>query len=169
MAPECLETFTGSTCCTLNHRAVLPSCPAHAAANGSGNKWRAGHAAGIHTVVSLLEAHEVHELDLRDVPGLCARHAIDHIKFPIADRGVPSSRTAALALARDLAIQVGAGRSVAVHCRAGIGRSSLMAAAILVHLTRDPSVAFASIAKARGVAVPDTDAQRDWVSNKTDS
>ena len=93
--------------------------------------WRA---AGIDAVVSLLEAHEVHELDLHDVPGLCARHAIDHISFPIADRGVPASRTAALALARDLAIHVGTGRSVAVHCRAGIGRSALMAAAILCTL-----------------------------------
>jgi protein-tyrosine phosphatase len=119
--------------------------------------------------VSLLEAHEVHELGLREVPDLCARQAIDHISFPIADRGVPASRTAALALARDLAIRIGAGRSVAVHCRAGIGRSSLMAAAILVHLTHDPQTALEAIARGRGVLVPDTDEQRDWVNAVADA
>lgn len=125
------------------------------------------HAAGIQTVVSLLEPHEAQELDLRDVPGLCARHAIDHVSFPIADRGVPSSRAAATALARRLATELNAGRSVAVHCRAGIGRSSLMAAAVLVQLAREPASAFEAVANARGVAVPDTDEQRDWVSRMT--
>lgn len=124
-------------------------------------------AAGIDTVVNLLEASEVHELDLGRVPALCAQHQVEAVSFPIADRGVPESRHAARALAADLAARVAAGRTVAVHCRAGIGRSSLMAAAILVHLTRDPQAAFEAIARARGVPVPDTDAQRDWVSAMT--
>jgi protein-tyrosine phosphatase len=126
--------------------------------------WRA---AGIGTVVSLLDAEEVRELDLGAVPALCARHAITYLSFPIADRGVPSSRNEAIDCARRLAAEVAAGRTVAVHCRAGIGRSSLMAAAILVLLGREPSGALDLIATSRGVPVPDTDEQRDWVQQMT--
>jgi protein-tyrosine phosphatase len=55
------------------------------------------------------------------------------------------------------------GNAVAVHCRAGIGRSSLIAACVLVLLGFAPGMAFDLIGKARGVKVPDTEEQRDWV------
>ena len=51
-----------------------------------------------------------------------------------------------------------------IHCRAGIGRSSLIAACVLVRAGHDVNSAFDTIAKARGVEVPDTEAQRAWVS-----
>ena len=50
--------------------------------------WKAE---GIDVVVSLLEPDEVAELDLRDVPVLCRSAGIEHVSFPIADRGVPAS------------------------------------------------------------------------------
>jgi protein-tyrosine phosphatase len=50
-----------------------------------------------------------------------------------------------------------------VHCRAGIGRSSLIAACVLVLLGLAPAMAFDRIGKARGLKVPDTEGQRDWV------
>ena len=51
----------------------------------------------------------------------------------------------------------------ALHCRMGIGRSSLMAASILVADGLTVSDAFGRIQRARGVAVPDTEAQVQWV------
>jgi hypothetical protein len=45
---------------------------------------------------------------------------------------------------------------MAVHCWAGIGRLSLIAAALLVRLGTSADQAWDAIAKARGRAVPET-------------
>lgn len=80
--------------------------------------------------------------------------------FPIPDRGIPEDRCAAIALAKEL----GEGhQSVLIHCRAGIGRSSTIAAAVLILLGQDPKEALRKIASARGLPVPDTQLQRDWL------
>ncbi|MEZ5300547.1 MAG: hypothetical protein R3F11_07800 [Verrucomicrobiales bacterium] len=59
--------------------------------------------------------------------------------------------------------EVRGGRSVVFHCRAGIGRSSTMAAAALTCFGIGADEAFARISEARGLQVPDTDEQIDWV------
>jgi protein-tyrosine phosphatase len=84
--------------------------------------WKA---AGIGLVVSLLEAEEVLELGLREEAGLCRAHGMEFVSFPIEDRGVPASADPAHALARSIAKKLEDGTAIAVHCRAGIGRSSL--------------------------------------------
>jgi hypothetical protein len=123
--------------------------------------WRAE---GIDIVVSLLEQEEVSELALQREAGLCQGQGMEFLSFPIPDRGVPESFRDAVALAQIVSTMIGEGRSVAVHCRAGIGRSSLIAACALVCTGSDPAVAFAAITKARGMNVPDTEGQRDWVT-----
>jgi predicted protein tyrosine phosphatase len=77
-------------------------------------------------------------------------------RFPIPDRGVPASVARARALWVDLADRLRAGRSVGIHCRAGIGRSSLMAAGVLLEIGVSEDPAWAVIAAARRWAVPDT-------------
>src|SRR5262245_7148922 len=98
--------------------------------------------AGVEVVVSLLEPGGVAELGLADEAGLCARHGIKFVGFPIPDRGVPAIEHDAVMLARQLAEQIGAGQSVAIHCRAGIGRSALMAACTLRILGMTTDTAF---------------------------
>jgi protein-tyrosine phosphatase len=122
--------------------------------------WRT---AGIDMVVSLLDPDEVDELGLQREPHLCEAHAIEFVSFPIPDRGLPGSLGEAAALSRLMALRINEGKAVAVHCRAGIGRSSLIAACALVCSGVDPDEAFASIEGARGVRVPDTEEQRAWV------
>jgi protein-tyrosine phosphatase len=122
--------------------------------------WRAQ---GVDIAVSLLDREEVDELGLRDEAALCRLRDIEFISLPITDRGVPASRHEATALAQTLALRLGDGKSVLVHCRAGIGRSSLIAAAALAFLGVDAAYAFELISQARGVPVPDTQAQREWV------
>ena len=68
-----------------------------------------------------------------------------------------------MALVQEIATKLGEGGSVAVHCRAGIGRSSLIAASALVYSGSTPETAFEIIGKVRGVDVPDTEGQREWV------
>lgn len=119
--------------------------------------------AGINAVVSLLEAGEVWELGLAREAELCRHREIEFIAFPIPDRGVPESRQQASVLAHQLADRLRNGTSVAIHCRAGIGRSSLIAACALTLLGVKPDAGFQAIGEARGVLVPDTEQQRDWV------
>lgn len=118
---------------------------------------------GIETVVSLLEASEVRELQLGDEVSCCEASGIEFISFPIRDRGVPTSTPNTRALIKGLASKLQAGSSVAIHCRAGIGRSSLIAACVLQTLGIKSDEAFEMISRARGVVVPDTDAQKAWV------
>jgi protein-tyrosine phosphatase len=54
-------------------------------------------------------------------------------------------------------------KPTAIHCRAGIGRSSVIAATILRLGGMEGEAAFDAIERARGLAVPDTEAQRDWL------
>jgi hypothetical protein len=128
--------------------------------------WRAD---GIDIVVSLLEPEEVRELGLQREAGLCRGQGMEFLSFPIPDRGVPESLREAVTLAQAMTAKIGEGRTVAVHCRAGIGRSSLIAACALVCSGSDPAVAFGVIGEARGVSVPDTEGQRDLVTSFRDA
>ena len=122
-------------------------------------RWHQGR---VTTVLSLLEPHEVHELGLEREAELCTQAGIDFLSFPILDRGVPDSlgKTHELVgLCRDRLME---GQGLLVHCRAGIGRSAIIAACILGALGVEPHTAFERIEAARGVKVPDTADQRKW-------
>jgi protein-tyrosine phosphatase len=105
----------------------------------------------------------VAELGLSDEPRLCLSHGIEFVSFPIPDRGVPNSYGALNELVTPLVPKVKGGHLVAVHCRAGIGRSGVVAAGILLRSGVPFAQVFPALSRARGVAVPDTDAQADWV------
>lgn len=115
---------------------------------------------GVAIVISLLEPEEVADLGLQDEAALCAQNGIEFLSFPIADRSIPVDTAEAVRFA---ATAGAAGKPVAIHCRAGIGRSSIMAAAMLVSDGVGPAQALAAIAEARRLPVPDTEAQRNWV------
>src|SRR4051794_35483548 len=82
--------------------------------------WAAEH---IKTVVSLLEPQEIRELDLVTEGDFCRKRGIEFVSFPVPDRGVPDSTLKATELSQRMAIKIAEGQSIAVHCRAGIGRS----------------------------------------------
>jgi len=82
-------------------------------------------AAGINSVVSLLEHDEASELGLSQEKEFCRRYGMEFISFPIPDRGMPETIGAAATLARRIASMLNGAGNVAIHCRAGIGRSSL--------------------------------------------
>jgi protein-tyrosine phosphatase len=119
--------------------------------------------AGIDTVVSLLEPDEAADLDLADEERACRVAGIRFISLPIRDRGLPGSRSAMTAISAELAASIVAGKRVGVHCRQGVGRSAVVAACILIALGVDPAVALSRIATARGLPVPETPEQRQWV------
>ncbi len=115
-------------------------------------------------LVCLMEEEELHELGLEDESNICDEMGIDFIHFPISDFGLPADENAARKLVLQLKGLVEQGKKVAVHCRMGIGRSSTIAAATLVALgNHRTKTAFEGIQKVRGLRVPDTEQQIEWV------
>lgn len=125
--------------------------------------------AGLDLVVSLLTSDEAAELGLQQEETFARRTGVEHRTFPIADYGVPSSRAEFAKFLDGLAKALASGKNVGVHCRQGIGRSSLAVAALLVSAGEQPEEAFRRITRARGREVPDTDEQRRWVSQLAES
>lgn len=117
--------------------------------------------AAVTVLVPLITEAEQAELDLRQLRSVCDRAGIELVSHPIPDRLVPYRDADALIAA--LANRLHEGRSIAIHCRAGIGRSAIVAAGILIHLGMSGEGALDVIARARGLPVPDTVEQRAGV------
>jgi protein-tyrosine phosphatase len=118
----------------------------------------------VDAVVSLLETPEVLEFELEQEEKFCQKHGIAFYSFSIPDRNTPSSLTAAKKFVRQLVNLLSQGKSLVIHCRQGIGRSSMMAACALVMNGLSIVDAFEKIEFARGCQVPDTQEQRDWIA-----
>jgi protein-tyrosine phosphatase len=114
-------------------------------------------------VVSLLESHETEELGLADEQALCESVGLTFRRFPIKDRGLPSDAWAVSRFSKWAHGKVITGCNVVFHCRAGIGRSGMMAASVLLHEGLTVRDAFTRISAARGLTVPDTPGQLEWV------
>jgi protein-tyrosine phosphatase len=122
--------------------------------------WRA---AGVQAVLSLLTSEEVEELDLTRESAVCEENEIRFHQLPIVDRCVPTSDRDAEAVIRRIQDELESGINVNVHCRQGIGRSAIIAAALLMEAGVPPERAIERIAKARHVPVPETAGQRAWI------
>ncbi len=122
--------------------------------------WRR---AGVDVVISLLEDDEAAQLDLTNEGHAAEKQAISFVSFSIPDRGVPASTEAAIEVVGRIAAQLEAGKNVAVHCRQGVGRSGLIAAAVLMNSGLHARKAIETVSSARGVRVPETLEQRQWI------
>ena len=123
----------------------------------------------IKVLVSLLTPTEVHELGLSNEEKYCEKYGIQFISFPIEDRSFPQSEKIYFDMVRKVYSEVRIGNNLVIHCRAGIGRAGLTAAAVLVCHGMQVDDAFSLISKARRVSVPDTDEQRQWLLNNSNS
>jgi protein-tyrosine phosphatase len=130
-----------------------------------GDDAKAWRDAGINMVVSLLEPTEAADLDLAREAQTVAALGLMFQAFPIPDRGVPASRDSVAQLTRRMIEVLRTGASVVVHCRQGIGRSSMIVAAALVSHGVSVTDALAAIKKSRGIEVPETDEQRRWLAD----
>lgn len=135
-----------------------------------GGDWLADEAKswkelGIGVVVSLLTPSEVSAFNLAAEETECREQGISYLSFPISDRGVPSSFADALNLMRSLEKKLAEGKNVAVHCRQGLGRSSIIVASLLVLGGLAPGQAIQRVSSARGCPVPETAEQSKWVAH----
>jgi protein-tyrosine phosphatase len=120
-------------------------------------------AEGVDVLVCALTDSEVAEQQVTAGPQLAAQAGLTYIAFPITGSGVPKV-PALTDLVGELEEILKLGRFVVVHCLAGVGRSSLIAGAVLVHEGLDPAEAWNRIETARGRPVPDTEEQRMWLA-----
>ena len=129
------------------------------------DETRAWRKAGIDAVVSLLEPAEEAELDLRGEPASSKASGLTFHAFPIPDRGIPRSPEAVGEVADQIVGALRSGKTVVVHCRQGIGRSAMMVAAALIAGGLTAETAVNAIRQSRGLEVPETEAQRQWISD----
>jgi len=122
--------------------------------------------AGVDVLVCALTDPELLELGLTDEPAASHTAKLEFIAIPIPDRGVPDP-AAVTPILEVLHGHLAAGRHVVIHCRNGIGRASLLAAALLLREGLHPHQAWDRITAARGLPVPDTDQQRAWLDQLT--
>ena len=129
----------------------------------------AWHDAKIDIVASLLTKEEELDLDLEEEGAEAKRQGLQFLAYPIKDRQVPDSpnslRDFVDLLDRDLA----SGQNVVLHCRQGIGRTGLVAACLLIERGYAPEAAINLLSSVRGVAVPETEEQRQWIFEFADS
>ncbi len=124
---------------------------------------------GIDRIVSLLEDKEAFEVGLTDEKQLAEKYGMEFISYPIPDRGLPNTIQEYLNFTKRLYHDAAGGLNTVVHCRAGIGRTGIIAAGVLLHCGFSFTEAFEHISKIRGVSVPDTQEQIDWVAKSYDA
>ena len=124
---------------------------------------RAWIEAEIDAVVSLLTSAEEWELGLQQEREISKRKGMPFYSFPISDRQTPHSVEIFRRLTQQISQLLESGRTVAIHCRQSVGRSALLAAALLIEAGVSPDEALRRIERARGCPVPDTPEQRMWV------
>lgn len=125
---------------------------------------RAWRAAGIDVVLSLLTPAEILDMDLAQEEEFCKAAGIQFLTFPIPDRGVPASKAPMRKLATELAKGLAEGKSIAIHCRQGLGRAPLVAICVLIQAGDNLQTALQKATIARGSPVPETKEQERWLA-----
>jgi protein-tyrosine phosphatase len=118
---------------------------------------------GFDTLVCLLTQEEISLLGLEKEKEECASRNIKFIHFPVADFGVPGEMQEMISLAEALNAEISKGKKVIAHCRGGIGRSSLLACALLMQQGITCKEAIALVSKKRDRKVPETAEQEAWL------
>ncbi len=109
---------------------------------------------GVDVLVSFLTCEEEDEHGLNNEAMRCQEVGIEFRNFPIPDRQFPESSKAFRSFVEELRVQWLRGRNIGAHCRAGIGRSSLLLASLLCIEGYSADDAF---------EFPDTPEQVEWV------
>ncbi|MBW6456192.1 MAG: cyclin-dependent kinase inhibitor 3 family protein [Trueperaceae bacterium] len=117
------------------------------------DRLRRHHRADV--LVSLIEDHECDLLGIPDLRGRARDAGLEVRHFPITDGSVPPPwRGDAFAeLVAAIRRSLDDGRRVVVHCRGGVGRSGLVAAAVATTCGDDADAAIARVREAQPHAV----------------
>jgi len=138
------------------------------AARPRGGDWLADEmaalrSAGVDVLISTLTPQEEQDFELLDEARQAKAAGIKFVAYPIPDRTVPTHMDSVEKILRSVEEKLGEGMNVGIHCRQGIGRSALLAAAALLIGGMDVKQIWNRVEKARGRPVPETKEQEDWL------
>jgi hypothetical protein len=86
---------------------------------------------GVDDLLVLVEDHELETLGVSGIADAVGERGIELLRFPIPDMGVPSDRGSLRLTLDDVLRRLHGGRSVAVACRGGLGRTGTVVACLL--------------------------------------
>lgn len=118
---------------------------------------------GYDTILTLATSEEMKTLGCPDMQNRFLSLGVAWTHFPINDFDIPNQEaTRAWEAIETLIVQrLKHGGRIMIHCRAGFGRSGMMAARLLIACGSDPDLAVATVRAARPGAI-ETPAQLDW-------
>ncbi|HEY5559970.1 MAG TPA: ADP-ribosylglycohydrolase family protein [Steroidobacteraceae bacterium] len=127
-------------------------------------------AAGINCFIDLTEPGELDSYE-KFLPGPAARDPVTYLRKPIRDHGLPESAEQMQEILDALSAGLAEGGRIYLHCRAGIGRTNLVAGCWFASSGEGGDAALArlnarwrSSARSRSwPTVPETEAQNDYV------
>mgnify|MGYP003575155767 FL=1 len=97
--------------------------------------WHQLKSDAVSAIVCLNEKHELHMKSSKYAEALeTGAVPCSVLPFEIREGGVPQDRDAFWGLANDVANRLQAGEAVLIHCAGGVGRTAMLAVAILLAL-----------------------------------
>ena len=120
---------------------------------------------GVTHVISLLELKEALDLGLRDEAFFTKQAQMRFTNYCIPDMQIPLNINDFIDLALNLSQEIQSGEWVHIHCRAGIGRSGVMASTVLYFLGYEPEQALHLVSQCRKLQIPDTEEQKTFILN----
>ena len=155
-------------------RIGMTHCPGRCKPDARGRSWQRElksdvdtiRRAGFESVLSLLPSDELAAYGVPDLGGHLQQAGLAWHHFPIVDFGVPdlASQRIWSALQASLTDELRAGRSLLVHCAAGLGRTGTMVALLMRARGLDSQAAIATVRAARPGTI-ETLAQERFVAD----
>jgi protein-tyrosine phosphatase len=157
---------------SLGGKIAMTHCPGRNTVDASGRQWQrqlsddlaAIHSANISTVVSLISSSEMKKLGVPDLPAQLVQHQLQWLQLVIEDFGTPDLNTLESwqQIKERILAALARRETVLLHCAAGLGRTGMMAACLLVACGQTPTAAIEQVRAARPGTI-ETEAQAAFI------
>lgn len=107
---------------------------------------------------SLLTKSEVQEFQLEKQDEICSNHHIKFVSLEIIDQSIPGYKDFVELISQLVKLNNNA-NAIVIHCNHGVGRSGMVAAAVLMHFGYTLEQACELLTKIRGYTVPQSSSQ----------
>jgi len=89
---------------------------------------------GVRLLVCLLNLSELRSLQIGELEKECAKQGLPLLQYPIVEMAAPTDLATAAELVASMCEHYREGTRIVIHCRGGVGRAGMMAAACLLRL-----------------------------------